>query len=106
MSTLLGTIREGTTTTYYYDREEAEAGDKILLHYYAALGENTFYQFTGGSFTSSSTYPYSVKLYETQLRRHPCDQRRGFQQFIRFYRRSASDRRFSFAGICALRLMK
>ena len=63
--TLLGTIREGTTTTYYYDREEVEAGDKILLHYYAALGENTFYQFTGGSFTSSSTYPYSVKLYET-----------------------------------------
>ena len=39
--------------------------DKILLRYYAALGENTFYQFTGGSFTSSSTYPYSVKLYET-----------------------------------------
>ena len=63
--TLLGTIREGTTTTYYYDREEVEAGDKILLRYYAALGENTFYQFTGGSFTSSSTYPYSVKLYET-----------------------------------------
>ena len=63
--TLLGTIREGTTTTYYYDREEVEAGNKILLHYYAALGENTFYQFTGGSFTSSSTYPYSVKLYET-----------------------------------------
>ena len=63
--TLLGTIREGATTTYYYDREEVEAGDKILLHYYAALGENTFYQFTGGSFTSSSTYPYSVKLYET-----------------------------------------
>ena len=53
--TLLGTIREGTTTTYYYDREEVEAGDKILLRYYAALGENTFYQFTGGSFTSSST---------------------------------------------------
>ena len=44
--TLLGTIREGTTTTYYYDREEVEAGNKILLHYYAALGENTFYQFT------------------------------------------------------------
>ena len=63
--TLLGTIREGATTTYYYDREEVEAGDKILLRYYAALGENTFYQFTGGSFTSSSTYPYSVKLYET-----------------------------------------
>ena len=63
--TLLGIIREGATTTYYYDREEVEAGNKILLHYYAALGENTFYQFTGGSFTSSSTYPYSVKLYET-----------------------------------------
>ena len=43
----------------------SRAGNKILLHYYAALGENTFYQFTGGSFTSSSTYPYSVKLYET-----------------------------------------
>ena len=102
--TLLGTIREGAATTYYYDREEVEAGDKILLHYYAALGENTFYQFTGGSFTSSSTV-FGQALRD-QLRRHPCDQRRGFQQFIRFYRRSASDRRFSFAGICALRLIK
>ncbi len=62
---LLGTEKSGSTTTYYYSRAAVEAGSKILLKYYAALGENTFYQFTGGAFTSSAGYPYSVKLYET-----------------------------------------
>ena len=56
-----------------------------LLHYYAALGENTFYQFTGGCVhPSSAGYPYSVQaLSRPPIRRHPCAQRRGRnQQFI------------------------
>ena len=87
--TLLGTIRENTTTTYYYDREGGRSRRQILLHYYAALGENTFYQFTGGSFTSSSTYPYSVLPEGPATTASPAISGRGFQQFIRFYRRSA-----------------
>lgn len=93
---LLGTIREGTTTTYYYDRGEVEAGDKILLRYYAALGENTFYQFTGGSFTSSSTYPYSVKLYETSYDGIPAISVVVSSNSFASIGGSASDRRFSF----------
>lgn len=76
--TLLGTIREGATTTYYYDREEVEAGDKILLHYYAALGENTFYQFTGWLVHLVLDVSVFGQALRDQLRRHPCDQRRGF----------------------------
>ena len=37
----------------------------LLLEYYAALGENTFYQFSEGAFTSSAGYLLSVQLYET-----------------------------------------
>lgn len=61
----LGVVKSGSTTTYYYSLEAVRSGSKLLLKYYAALGENTFYQFSGSGFTSSAGYPYSVKLYET-----------------------------------------
>ena len=62
---MLGSVKTGSTTTYYYSLEAVRSGSKLLLKYYAALGENTFYQFSGTGFTSSAGYPYTVTLYET-----------------------------------------
>ena len=64
-ASLFSTSRDRGTTCFYYALSELPDLDRQLLRYYAALGENTFYQFTESSFTSSAGYLLSVKLYET-----------------------------------------
>ena len=64
-ASLLATSRDRGTTCFYYALSELPDLDRQLLRYYAALGENTFYQFNESSFTSSAGYLLSVKLYET-----------------------------------------
>ena len=64
-ASLFATSRDRGTTCFYYALSELPDLDRQLLRYYAALGENTFYQFTESSFTSSAGYLLSVKLYET-----------------------------------------
>ena len=64
-ASLFATSRDRGTTCFYYALSELPDLDRQLLRYYAALGENTFYQFNESSFTSSAGYLLSVKLYET-----------------------------------------
>ena len=64
-ASLFATLRDRGTTCFYYALSELPDLDRQLLRYYAALGENTFYQFNESSFTSSAGYLLSVKLYET-----------------------------------------
>lgn len=64
-ASLLATSRDRGTSCFYYALSELPDLDHQLLRYYAALGENTFYQFSESSFTSSAGYLLSVKLYET-----------------------------------------
>ena len=62
---LFATTRDRGTTQFYYRMADMTNSDRLLLEYYAALGENTFYQFSEGAFTSSAGYLLSVQLYET-----------------------------------------
>ena len=63
---LLASTRDRGTTCYYYRMSDLTGdGTQQLLQYYAALNGNTFYQFSGGSFTSSAGYLLSIQLYET-----------------------------------------
>ena len=63
---LLATTRDRGTTCFYYRMSDlADGGARQLQEYYAALNENTFYQFSDGAFTSSAGYLLSVQLYET-----------------------------------------
>lgn len=52
-ASLFATSRDRGTTCFYYALSELPDLDRQLLRYYAALGENTFYQFNESSFTSS-----------------------------------------------------
>ena len=63
---LLASTRDRGTTCYYYRMSDLSGdGTQQLLQYYAALNGNTFYQFSGGSFTSSAGYLLSIQLNET-----------------------------------------
>ena len=62
---LYATTRDRGTTQFYYRLSDIPDLNRALLEYYAALNENTFYQFSSGSFTSSAGYLLSVQLYET-----------------------------------------
>ena len=57
--------RDRGTSRFYYRMADMADSNRLLLEYYAALGENTFYQFSDGAFTSSAGYLLSVQLYET-----------------------------------------
>ena len=57
--------RDRGTSRFYYRMADMADSDRLLLEYYAALGENTFYQFSDGAFTSSAGYLLSVQMYET-----------------------------------------
>ena len=57
--------RDRGTGRFYYRMADMADSNRLLLEYYAALGENTFYQFSDGAFTSSAGYLLSVQLYET-----------------------------------------
>lgn len=62
---LLASEKDRGTTCFYYRMSDLTDSDRQLLEYYAALNENTFYQFSNGTFTSSAGYLLSVQLYET-----------------------------------------
>lgn len=66
---LLGSIKDRGTTYFYYRLSDLSGdGTRQLLQYYAALNQNTFYQFSDGVFTSSAGYLLSVKMVETTYR--------------------------------------
>lgn len=63
---LLGSAKDRGTTYFYYRLSDLSGdGTQQLLQYYAALNQNTFYQFSDGVFTSSAGYLLSVKMIET-----------------------------------------
>nr|WP_297170964.1 trypsin-like peptidase domain-containing protein [uncultured Agathobaculum sp.] len=62
---LFATDRDRGTTQFYYRMADMEDSERLLLEYYAVLGEHTFYQFSEDAFTSSAGYLLSVALYET-----------------------------------------
>lgn len=62
---LYASTRDRGTTQFYYRLSDISDLNRTLLKYYAALNENTFYQFSEGSFTSSAGYLLSIQLYET-----------------------------------------
>lgn len=68
---LLGMTRDRGTHCFYYRQSDLTDGTRQLLLYYAALNENTFYQFSDGAFTSSAGYLYSVQMYETSYQGVP-----------------------------------
>ena len=65
---LLGSIKDRGTTYFYYRLSDLNEDGRQLLQYYAALNQNTFYQFSDGVFTSSAGYLLSVKMVETTYR--------------------------------------
>ncbi|MDO5141493.1 MAG: S-layer homology domain-containing protein [Eubacteriales bacterium] len=66
---LLGSERDRGTTCFYY--RQADLPPDAQQQYYAALNAHTFYQFSGGKFTSSAGYLYAVKLSETTYQGTP-----------------------------------
>ncbi len=69
---LLGSTKDRGTTYFYYRLSDVVAGGStLLMRYYAALNENTFYQFSDGAFTSSAGYLLSVKMVETTYHGEP-----------------------------------
>lgn len=101
---LLGSTKDRGTTCFYYRLSDMTGdGSAQLLQYYAALNENTFYQFSDGAFTSSAGYLLSVKLYETTYQGVPALGVfvSGMQSLPIGGLLQATD--FSFAGIAAFR---
>ena len=62
---LYASTRDRGTTQFYYRLSDISDLNRTLLEYYAALNENTFYQFSEGAYTSSAGYLLSIQLYET-----------------------------------------
>lgn len=98
---LLGSIKDRGTTYFYYRLSDLNEDGRQLLQYYAALNQNTFYQFSDGVFTSSAGYLLSVKMVETTYRGEEalgiCVSGISSQPIGGLVQ--AAD--FSFAGICA-----